>query len=195
MRRGEVGERAVRTRREPLGARNMAFKGFSRITRHETRPFYRVLRPSGGKKGTLGVSIRVCEEPVREQYRSPGTFGEPEAASLGTTSRREVPTFSRMVSLCFPTAEQLWTLCGQPVAPMLSWLLRTLCYLVYSKGYADFRVPLLRLRHAVRVARLEPPRRRSKLHRVRQYDRQESPLYICCPDDKRIECGSVGGSF
>jgi len=60
MRRGEVRERAVRTRREPgggkrrepLGARNTAFKVF-----HETRDtnhgLFCVLRPSGGEKCRL----------------------------------------------------------------------------------------------------------------------------------------------
>ena len=83
--RGEVGERAVRTRSEPLGARNMTCKVFTshetrntaftvhqpsgissganqapahgfhetRDTRHESRPFFRVLRPSGGEKCRL----------------------------------------------------------------------------------------------------------------------------------------------
>ena len=50
----------------PLGARNMAFKVFtnhgfygfheSRDTKHESRPFYRVLRPSGGEKCRLKPS-------------------------------------------------------------------------------------------------------------------------------------------
>ena len=82
-------ERAVRTRRAPLGARrrdcqitsftprvtkhdlsgSLAVRHFfwsalgpppgfheSRVTKHESRPFYRVLRPSGGEKCRL-----VCE--------------------------------------------------------------------------------------------------------------------------------------
>ena len=49
-----MGERAVRKRREPLGARNMAFMVFheSRDTKHESRPFIacfdrRVVRNAG----------------------------------------------------------------------------------------------------------------------------------------------------
>ena len=51
--RGSSGRGASRA--EEKGARNMAFEGLSRITRHETRitAFYRVLRPSGGEKCRL----------------------------------------------------------------------------------------------------------------------------------------------
>ena len=68
--RGEVRERAVRTRRQPPapatwplrfagpqtflpGANQAVAHGFheSRDTKHESRPFYRVLRPSCGEKG------------------------------------------------------------------------------------------------------------------------------------------------
>ena len=75
-------ERAVRTRRKPLGARK-AFKVFhgitrhelkhgfyvfheSRDTKHESRPFYRVLRPSGGEKCRLGAS-RAEEKGARNK--------------------------------------------------------------------------------------------------------------------------------
>ena len=76
-RRGEVRERAVRTRRESDGGkrRTQAYftvhrssdissganqapnQRFSRNTRHESRPFSRVLRPSGGEKGRLEPNI------------------------------------------------------------------------------------------------------------------------------------------
>ena len=57
--RGPPGRGASRaeekgaSRAEEKGAGNMAFKVFSRITRHESRPFNRVLRPSGGEKCRL----------------------------------------------------------------------------------------------------------------------------------------------
>ena len=53
--RDEVRERAVRTRREPLGARNMAFKVFheSRDEKHESR-LLRKLPWSNGRTACLG---------------------------------------------------------------------------------------------------------------------------------------------
>ena len=187
-----MGERAVRTRRKPGGGKRRAQaylpNRLPHPSGHETRP----LRFTGHQtflqeRTSLHVSPRgeakcVRGRPGRDASRLARAGVLEQYVEHGKQAQRSpggrIACFDRRV-----------------VRNAGSRFLRTLRYLVYSRGYADFRVPLLRLRHAVRVARVESPRRRSELHRVRQCDRPESPLYFCCPDDKRIECGSVGGSF
>ena len=109
--RGPSGRGASRA--EEKGACNFAFKVFheSRVTKHESRPFYRVLRPSGGEKCRLThtrsgrLQVRGCaarsgpdftdapaplqQEPCRDSV--PLRRSQGQAEQLGKTTRSRHP--------------------------------------------------------------------------------------------------------
>ncbi len=93
-------ERAVRTRRKPLGASKMAFKVFheSRVTKHESRPFYRRTAERSAPISIAGSLARVAgaqwsSDPTARrpltQSRMCGDYGT--VGQLGIDSNSRLP--------------------------------------------------------------------------------------------------------